>query len=121
MRSLRKKLSFKAFVDSPLAAYSFIGLAFVAVTAVLVFKRLTPVHDAIGWYGAYHYFYDSVARGVFPFWNPYSLAGTPFYPNYQLCGFLEPSNYVAILFQILTGCSTLTTYLAHYLFYYFLF
>jgi hypothetical protein len=110
-----------AFLDPPARATGFIALIFIILSAVFVFGGLPPRHDAIGWFAGYHYFYDSIAHGVIPFWNPYSQAGTPFYPYFQALGLWEPSNYLFVLFQKITGCSTLTTYLCHYFFYYFLF
>ncbi len=43
----------------PAAATAFIGLLFAALSAAFIGFGLTPRHDAIGWFAAYHYFYDS--------------------------------------------------------------
>ena len=116
----RKVVSFGTVFDanSPLSAHILLGSIFLVLAATFILLGITPSHDSIGWFGAYHYFYSSIGRGVFPFWNPYSQTGTPFFPNLQAFGLLEPSHFIFILIQKLTGSTTLTTYLFHFLFCY---
>lgn len=107
--------------NSPIFAHIIIGVLFFAVTGCCLFTGLLPTHDAIQWHGASHYFYSSVERGILPYWNHYSQTGTPFFNNFQSFGLLIPSQFMCILFQKLTGCSTLTTYILHYFFMYYIF
>lgn len=105
------------------SAFSILVIFSVFFSLALFFLStgITPNHDAIEWAGASHYFYSSLANGVMPYWNPYSQCGTPFYPYFQSFGLLEPTNLFFVLFYKLTGCTTLTAYLLHYLCYYFVF
>lgn len=48
-------------------------------------------HDSATWMGAFYYYAESLSSGVFPFWDPYSLTGTPFYPNLHALGLLDPT------------------------------
>jgi hypothetical protein len=104
-------------IFSVLAIFSF----FVFMGSFYILSGITPNHDSIEWAGASHYFYSSVAEGIIPYWNPYSQCGTPFFVNFQSFGLLEPSQFIFALIQKLIHCTTLTTYLLHYLFCYFIF
>lgn len=114
---------FRAFFDfnNLIFAHIIIAAIFIALACFYILTGFTPIHDAISWHGIYHYFYTSIEKGIFPFWNPYSQTGTPFYVYYQPFGLLEPSHFLFIFFQKVTGCTTLTTYLLNYLFYFFVF
>ncbi len=46
--------------------------------------------DAIVWYGTFHYYITQMQQGIFPYWDPYSLTGTYFYPNIAGYGLLDP-------------------------------
>ncbi len=116
-----KTPSWPELVERPAFGHAVIALVFLALGTVFVTFGITPVHDAIGGYGPFHYFCEWLARGVVPYWNPYQLTGRPFYPDFQLYGLWEPSNYLFILLYKLTGCTILTAFLWHYLFYYWLF
>jgi hypothetical protein len=98
-----------------------ISTIFMFMAAVHLLTGITPNHDSMEWEGASHYFYTCVGNGVFPYWNPYSQTGTPFFINYQGFGLLEPSNFLFIGLMKLTGCPSLTAYVLHFLFYYFIF
>lgn len=107
--------------ENSIFSVGIIFFIFSGLAAFFIMTGVTPNHDAMEWAGASHYFYSSVAKGVIPFWNPYSQCGTPFYPYFQSFGLLEPSNLFFILVYKMTGCSTLTVYLLHYLYYYLVF
>ncbi|MBA4373277.1 MAG: hypothetical protein C0402_10520 [Thermodesulfovibrio sp.] len=46
--------------------------------------------DASVWYGTFHYYIEHMKQGIFPYWDPYSLMGTYFYPNISGYGLLDP-------------------------------
>ena len=91
-----------------------IGTMFLGLAGFCILTGFTPIHDAIGWHGAFHYFYTSIEREVIPYWNPYSQTGTPFFNYFQSFGLLLPLQFPWILFQKLTSCTTLTTSLLFY-------
>jgi len=98
-----------------------LAIPFMMITIVFNATGYGPVHDAINWQGVFHYFYSSVAGGTIPYWNPYSQGGTPFYVYFQPFGLLEPSNFFFIALQGVFGLSSLTGYICHYLFIFYLF
>src|SRR5206468_10606974 len=52
------------------------------------------LRDLYNWFYPWRVFAaDSLSRGEFPLWNPYSYAGTPFFANMQ-SGLLYPPNAV---------------------------
>jgi len=107
--------------DRLLCAHLVIGTIFIIIAGFCISTGYMPIHDVISWHGVFHFFYSNIERGVLPFWNSYSQTGTPFYTYYQSFGLLEPSNFLFILVQKIIGCTTLTTYIMHYLFYFFIF
>jgi len=107
--------------NQTLSAHIIIASIFIFVAGFFILTGYGPIHDAISWHGTFHYFYSSIEKGIFPYWNPYSQTGTPFYVYCQAFGLLEPSNFLFIFIQKITGCNTLTTYILHYLFYFFIF
>lgn len=109
------------FYKSQLFAHIVLGLIFMTVGSVWIVTGYQPSHDVIEVHGLSHYFYSSIARGMIPYWNPYTQTGTPFFPYFQAGGFLTPLQFFCILLQALTGCTTLTTYILHYLLMYYLF
>lgn len=98
-----------------------IGEICLGLASFCILSGYLPTHDAINLHGGYHYFYNSIGKGVIPYWNPYSQTGTPFFINFQGWGLLLPSQFICILFQKLTGCTTLTTYIIHYFLLYYIF
>ncbi len=84
-------------------------------------KGFSLTHDAISWHGAYHFYYSQIGKGIIPYWNPYSQTGTPFFVYYQSLGLLDPFHFLFIGLNKITGCSTLTSYIAYYLSCYYLF
>jgi len=83
----------------------FLAGIIIAVFCLIYYKLLflerVFTHDSIIWYGIFHYYIDSISNGSFPYWNPYMLTGTIFYPDSSLTGLLDPSILlVAILKKI---------------------
>jgi len=109
------------FYKSQLFAPIVLGVIFMIVGSVWIVTGYQPSHDVIEVHGLSHYFYSSIARGIIPYWNPYTQTGTPFFPYFQAGGFLTPLQFFCIFLQVLTGCTTLTTYVLHYLLMYYLF
>lgn len=68
-------------------------------------------HDAIIWYGSFHYYVENLASGHFPYWDPYLSSGTFFYPNISLLGLLDPLVLVAVILKKVTGVLPLTLYI----------
>lgn len=67
-------------------------------------------HDAIMWNGIFQYYIENIADGVFPYWDPYLLAGTYFYPNISLHGLLDPVVLLVAAAAKLFSISPLTAY-----------
>jgi hypothetical protein len=89
--------------------------------ALLMLARLTPIHDSIFWYPWFAHFYESIAHGVIPYWNPYSQLGSPFFPMFQSLGLLDPSNLILALLYKFTRVNSLLLYLIHLFFQFYLF
>jgi len=89
--------------------------------ALLMLARLTPIHDSIFWYPSFAYFYESIAQGVIPYWNPYSQLGSPFFPMFQSLGLLDPLNLLLGLVYKFTKVNSLMLYLIHLFFQFYLF
>lgn len=67
-------------------------------------------HDSIRWYGVFHFFFDSMLDGNFPYWDPYDHCGQPFYYNLGILRIYEPITVgFAFLYKIF-GASLLTIY-----------
>ncbi|MBF0441584.1 MAG: hypothetical protein HQK54_06740 [Oligoflexales bacterium] len=98
-----------------------LGIIFSILTYFFINFNYSMSHDAIEWQGVYHYFYSSIASGVFPLWNPFSQMGTPFYQYYQCFGLLLPTNFIVIGLQKIFNWSTLTSYIIHYFLLYYIF
>ena len=73
-------------------------------------------HDSIVWYGSFHYFIDSLSNWSFPFWDPYSLTGNPFYPAIHAHGMLDPLSFLALFMVKILKTSILTSFSYFYLF-----
>ncbi len=67
-------------------------------------------HDAFRWCGSFYYFVDSLAHGSLPLWDPYSITGTPFYPNFHGHGLLDPLILTSVLMVKVFGLSPLTAW-----------
>lgn len=73
-----------------------IAAAHGVVMVVLFTLNLHATHDTINWLPFFDYYYSTVATGEFPFWNPYSQLGTPFFPGLQVLGLLDPTNLIFV-------------------------
>jgi len=93
-----------------------IVLLFLSLYYELFLCRKVFVHDAIIWYGAFHYYVAGMADGNFPFWNPYMQSGTPFYPNMSIYGLLDPVILAGIAAVRAFSVSPLTVYIYFRLF-----
>lgn len=89
---------------------------FAAVYHKLFLCKEIPTHDAIIWYGSFHYYIDSILSGYFPYWDPYILTGTYFYPNISIYGLLDPTVLLSALPVGLFGISPVTVYIYFRLF-----
>lgn len=118
---IRHRIKLILDLKNPLFANAIIASIFISIAGFFIITGYAPVHDAISWHGIFHYFYNSVEKGILPYWNPYSQTGTPFYVYYQSFGLLEPTNFLFVFIQKITGCSTFTTYILHYIFYFYIF
>ncbi|MFA5337168.1 MAG: hypothetical protein WC330_02400 [Candidatus Omnitrophota bacterium] len=67
-------------------------------------------HDAINWYGLYHMFCDSLANGIFPYWDPYDSCGQPFYYSLGMLKLYEPITLWFLFLGKLFHISFLTLY-----------
>lgn len=67
-------------------------------------------HDSIWWYGAYHFFADSLSQGIFPYWDPFDACGQPFYYNLGILQLYNPITLVFILFAKVFHISLLAAY-----------
>jgi len=73
-------------------------------------------HDSFIWLGSFYYFVDSLVRGSYPLWDPYSLAGTNFYPTIHTHGLLDPLVFASVFMVKALGASVLQSYVYFYLF-----
>ncbi|MBI5885540.1 MAG: hypothetical protein HZB85_03035 [Deltaproteobacteria bacterium] len=73
-------------------------------------------HDSFIWLGSFYYFIDSLVRGSYPLWDPYSLAGTDFYPTIHTHGLLDPLVFASVFMVKALGASILQSYVYFYLF-----
>lgn len=97
----------------------------VAVFSLTYYSLLsgydTFTHDSIVWCGSFYYFLDSLAHGSLPLWDPYTITGTPFYPNFHLNGVVDPLIFTSILMVKAIGLSPLTAFVYFCLFRLFVF
>lgn len=94
-------------------------LLFVVMFIVLYHGLLTGseiyTHDSFIWLGSFYYFVDSVVRGSYPLWDPYSLAGTDFYPTIHTHGLLDPLVFLSVFMVKALGATILQSYVYFYL------
>ena len=77
---------------------------------ILISKVSILSHDSIDWYGIFQYFCDSIYKGSWPLWNPYTHAGEPFYYNYIQKQMLEPVTLICVSIGKLFKMDILTLY-----------
>ncbi|MBI5101360.1 MAG: hypothetical protein HZB33_05950 [Nitrospirae bacterium] len=88
---------------------SFFGL-FIIVYGGLAAGTKTFSHDAVLWFGSFHYYLEHMKNGEFPYWDPYMLTGTYFYPNISGYGLLDPFVLICTGIYKFAGVSTLTLF-----------
>ena len=93
-----------------------IVLTLLAVSYLWIYRDLLTCkrmfsHDSLVWYGTFHYYLENIKQGVFPYWDPYLLTGTPFYPNISGYGLLDPIVLVCALLSKLFNLSPLTLFI----------
>ncbi|MBI4555882.1 MAG: hypothetical protein HY715_09560 [Planctomycetes bacterium] len=81
----------------------------------LLSSKQVFTHDTIIWFGSFCYYLDSLVRGHLALWDPYMLAGTPFYPNIHIHGLLDPLIVLPLLMVKVMGTSILTAFTYFYL------
>lgn len=65
--------------------------------SLLILGETTFIHDNIYWnYPVFHFFAESIINGYFPYWDPFSHSGGPFYPILGQFRLLEPINLLTI-------------------------
>ena len=73
------------------------GLLLQALKDALFLRASTIGHDTLYWFfPVYHFFADNLLRGRFPYWNPFSHAGEPFYPVLLQLRMLEPVTFLSM-------------------------
>lgn len=94
---------------------SLIILLFCLIYYNLLLGKEIFTHDSIIWCGRFLYYLESLINGYFPFWNPYIIAGTPFYPNISsVC--LDPLILLYMFFVKGLSITPLTTFIYFFLF-----
>lgn len=86
-----------------------VSLFFIIYFNLLAGKEIFT-HDSIIWYGQFHYYLESLINGYIPFWNPYLITGTPFYPDISFARVLDPLILLPILFVKVLGIDILTSF-----------
>jgi hypothetical protein len=86
-------------------------LIYVLVYFELLLTKKIFTHDAVMWYGSFYYFVDSIMRGEFPYWDPYMMTGTFFYPNISSHGLLDPTVFFLAIIGKLFSLSPLSLYI----------
>lgn len=92
----------KALKKYPVLLELLVWMAAVAyliftMRSMLLFGTATLVHDNFSWgYPIFQFFAENIIHGQFPFWNPFSHAGEPFYPLISSIRLLEPVTLLMI-------------------------
>lgn len=92
-------------------------LAFILAGAYgIIYRDLftgarTFSHDSLVWFGSFHYYLENIKNGIFPYWDPYSLTGTLFYPNISGYGLLDPTVLLCALASKIAGISSLKLFI----------
>jgi len=90
------------------AAISFLFI--LSFFPVLVTRRYMLSHDSVTYFGIFKFFSESIYNGNWPFWNPYTHTGEPFYYNYVHIGHLNPIALTGIFVGRLVGLDSLSLY-----------
>ena len=73
-------------------------------------------HDSIVWCGRFHYYIENIVNGCLPFWDPYIISGTPFYPNINFAGLLSPLIIIPMFMVKILGINILSAFVYFQLF-----
>lgn len=75
-------------------SWEILTIIILIVFCALYYKLLIGseifTHDSIIWCGRFYYYVENIIKGNIPFWDPYIIAGVPFYPNINFAGLLSP-------------------------------
>jgi len=110
MKCSRDIFTSKKNIKMELIFIALISLCFFQVFRGLFVGQRMFSHDTIRWYGAFHFFADSVSNGLFPYWDPYDFCGQPFYYNLGILRIYEPLTIGFIMLGKLFDVPFLTTY-----------
>ncbi|MFA5336812.1 MAG: hypothetical protein WC330_00600 [Candidatus Omnitrophota bacterium] len=110
------KLNINLNISKKTKKIEVVAIALISLLFILLFHKILITasdmfsHDSIWWYGAYHYFADSLSGGIFPYWDPYNSCGQPFYYNLGILRLQEPITIGFILLSKILHISILTIY-----------
>ncbi len=94
VNSGKKKIITSGMIEVCAGAVGIFFLIYVLRT-MLVFGETTLMHDGFYWtYPISQYFEESLLNGAFPFWNPYTHGGEPFYPLLAQVRLYEPLSLI---------------------------
>ncbi|MDR4503620.1 MAG: YfhO family protein [Candidatus Scalindua sp.] len=94
---MTKKKRRNSFIIEVGAGISGIAILIFLLRSMLIFGETTLMHDGFYWtYPISQFFEESVLNGEFPFWNPYTHGGEPFYPLLAQVRLYEPISLVLI-------------------------
>jgi hypothetical protein len=83
------------------AAIGILAVAFLIyrMRSLLLSGETTLIHDNLLWnYPVFQFFAENIINGHFPFWDPFSHAGEPFYPILGQMRLFEPITLLVIYF-----------------------
>jgi hypothetical protein len=94
------------------AAFIFCACAvFILLVRDLLFSgKRTFDHDTVWYYGMIHYFFNSMAHGIFPYWDIYDYSGQAFYYNLGIARIMEIPTIILLYLNRLLNISFLTLY-----------
>lgn len=76
----------------------FIGVLLYILRSILFKGNEIFVHDTLYWYPLYQFFAENIIQGRFPYWNPYTHGGEPFFPAIHAgTRLLDPTTFIVIL------------------------
>ncbi|MBF0274796.1 MAG: hypothetical protein HQK84_06155, partial [Nitrospinae bacterium] len=114
MNDTKNKISLKLF-NHHLFWIFLLLISYFFIYSEVILKTQYIRHDALNFYGLYKYMIEGIQNAEIPFWDIYSLCGTPFYPSIPLIGLLDPLVFITAFTQKVFGQSSLDSYLTFYL------
>jgi len=88
-----------------------LALSYLVIYRDLFLGEKTFSHDSLVWFGSFYYYIENIKNGSFPYWDPYSLTGTLFYPNISGYGLLDPTVLLCALVSKIADISVLTLFI----------